>query len=75
MLYEVITLDDRHLVLSLSPKQRYLLTLDRDCLGLVFASHLGVSASNNTVYAGFDYITADGQHCTIKAIERLSDPV
>ena len=64
-------IDDRHLVLSLSPSQSYLLTLVRDCHSLVSASRLGVSASNNTVYAGFDYITADGESCTINSIERL----
>lgn len=65
-------LDERRLVLSLSPKQNYLLTLTRDCYALPFASQLGVSASNNTVYAGFDYITADGERCAIKAINQLS---
>jgi len=64
-------IDERHVVLSLSPTQSFLLTLARDCHSLVFASRLGVSASNNTVYAGFDYITADGESCTINSIERL----
>ena len=66
------TLDERRLVLSLSPKQNYLLTLSRDCRALPSASLLGVSASNHTVYAGFDYITADGERCGIKTINQLS---
>ena len=66
-------LDQRRLVLSLNPMQNYLVTLSRSCHSLPKASHVGVSASNNTVYAGFDYITADGERCAIKAINRLSD--
>jgi len=64
-------IDERRVVLTLSPEQSYLLTLSRDCPSLVYAARLGVSASNNTVYAGFDYITADGESCTINSIERL----
>ncbi len=66
-------LDERRLVLSLNPMQNYLITLSRSCHTLLKASHVGVSASNNTVYAGFDYITADGERCAIKTINRLSD--
>lgn len=65
-------LDEKHLVLSLGPKQNYLVTLAHSCHTLPFATHLGVSASNNTVYAGFDYITADGERCAINAINMLS---
>ena len=65
-------LDSRRLVVSLNAKQNYLVTLNKDCRALPSASHLGVSASNNTVYAGFDYITADGERCHIKTINQLS---
>ena len=65
-------LDERRVVVSTSPKKTYLLTLSHSCHSLPFANHLGVSTSNNTVYAGFDYITADGQRCAIKTINRLS---
>jgi hypothetical protein len=65
-------LDQRRLLLSLGQKQDYLVTLARVCHALPFATQLGVSASNNTTYAGFDYITADGERCAIKAINRLS---
>lgn len=65
-------LDSRRLVVSLNPKQNYLVTLNKHCQALPSASHLGVSASNNTVYAGFDYITADGERCFIKTIKQLS---
>ncbi len=65
-------LDPRHIVLNLNPKQRYLLTLGRDCPGLTFADHLGLSTSNGAVYAGFDYLTADDQRCTIRSITKLN---
>ena len=64
--------DDRHVVISMSRSKNYLLTLRRECPALPFASNFGVSASNNTIYAGFDYITADGRKCSIKTINRLS---
>ena len=63
--------DSRRLVVSLNAKENYLVTLNKDCRALPSASHLGVSASNNTVYAGFDYITADGERCQIKTINQL----
>ena len=65
-------LDQRRLLLSLGHKQNYLVTLAKVCHALPYATHLGVSASNNTVYAGFDYITADGERCTINTINKLS---
>ncbi len=64
--------DKRHLVVSTSPRTSYLLTLRRDCHTLNFASRLGVSSSNNTVYAGFDYVTSDGQRCAIQRINELT---
>ena len=69
--WEVV--DERHLVLSVGPTHRYLVTLSHSCHTLPYATHLGVSASNNTVYAGFDYITADGERCAINTINELSN--
>ena len=65
-------LDARHLVLSLSASKNYLITLRKDCHSLPRAANVGVSASNDTIYAGFDYITADGQRCAIQTINKLS---
>ena len=65
-------LDERRLVLSQSSADSFLLTLSKRCTALPAAHRLGVSASNNTVYAGFDYITADGERCAIHTINRLS---
>ena len=64
--------DNRHLVISISNNKNFLLTLQRDCPSLRFASNLSVSASNNTIYAGFDYVTADGSKCGIESISKLS---
>ena len=65
-------LDERRLLLSLGQKQNYLVTFAKICHALPYATQLGVSASNNTVYAGFDYITVDGERCSIGTINKLS---
>ena len=65
-------IDRLHVVLSLSASRSYLVTLQRDCHALTAPSQLGISSSNNTVYAGFDYVTANGQRCHIKSINKLS---
>ena len=64
-------LDYQHVVVTLDTQQRYLLTLTHMCPKLAIAAELGISASGDTVYAGFDYITADGERCLIKGISRL----
>lgn len=64
--------DQRRVLVSLSASRKYLLTLNRQCPRLDSARSVGVSSSNNTIYAGFDYITADGQRCSIKSISKLS---
>lgn len=65
-------LDTQRLVLSLSAKQSYLVTLANQCHTLPAAQSLGISASGNVAYAGFDYITADGQRCGIHKINRIT---
>lgn len=64
-------LDYQHVVVTLNTQQRYLLTLTHMCPKLAVTAKLGISASGDTVYAGFDYITADGERCLIKGISRL----
>lgn len=64
-------IDHRHVILNFSAEQSYLLTLNRDCHGLTYADHLGVSTSNNAIYAGFDYVSADDQKCAISSINKL----
>ena len=64
-------LDNAHVMVSLADRQQYLVTLHRECIGLRWASHIGVSTSDNTIWAGFDAVTADGQSCLIQEIHRL----
>lgn len=64
-------LDDEHVMLELEAGQHYLLTLNRQCVGLRWARHVGVTASQNTIWAGFDALTADGEACPIRTIHRL----
>ena len=66
-------LDNEHVMVSLADRQQYLVTLNRQCIGLRWAEHIGVSASDNTIWAGFDALTADGQSCQIREIHRLPD--
>jgi len=65
------TIDAHRLVLSLNPKRNYLVTLQSDCFALRHAENLGISTSNDVIYAGFDYVTADGVQCRIQRINEL----
>ncbi len=71
---DVLLLDDEHVVLSMGGDHRYLLTLNRACLGLRWARHVGVTVSDNTIWAGFDRLTADGQACSIREIHLVTAP-
>ena len=64
-------LDNRHAVVKVGNHQNYLLTFTNDCYRLSWAQHVGVSSSNNTIYAGFDYVTADGWQCPIESIRKF----
>ena len=66
--------DDTHVVLEVGPQARYLLTLRQECIGLGFARNVSVTMSNNTIHAGFDAITADGEQCEIRTINPLVKP-
>ena len=63
--------DNRHVVVQLGAQRHYMLTLSQDCYRLNWAQHVGVTSSDNTIYAGFDYVTADGWQCGIERIEQL----
>ncbi len=65
-------IDAQHVVLSLSPDERYLLTLKRQCGGLSWAQNIGVTMSNNTIWAEFDAVTTDGLQCPIERINRVT---
>jgi hypothetical protein len=64
-------LDNAHVMLSAPGDRRYVLTLNRDCVGLRWARHVGVTVSGDTIWAGFDALTADGEACQIREIHLL----
>lgn len=66
-------LDEEHVMLSDGAEKHYLLTLNRECFGLRWARHVGVTVSDNTIWAGFDMLTADGQACSIREIHLVRD--
>lgn len=68
-------LDEGHVLLSTGEEKRYLITLEPDCLGLRFARHVGVTTSDNTIWAGFDSLTADGEACSIREIHLMRRPL
>jgi hypothetical protein len=68
---DLTTVDPSHVLLSTADEVRYLLTLNRDCPELRWARHIGITASGNSIWAGFDALTADGQACQIREIHRL----
>jgi hypothetical protein len=67
-------LDDEHVMLSLTDDHHYLLTLNRECFGLRWARHVGITVSDNTIWAGFDALTADGAACPIREIHLVRPP-
>lgn len=66
------TLDNQHVLLNLDAQDSYLLTLKHQCHGLAWAQNVTVTMSNNTIWAGFDAIQADGLACPIDSIEKIN---
>ena len=66
-------IDNRRLVLDLGNEGSYLLTLKHQCYGLAWAQNITVTMSNDTIWAGFDRVNADGLACPIRSIHRI-DP-
>ena len=64
--------DGQRVLVNVS-QNSYLLTLKHQCHGLSWAQNVSVSMSNNTIWAGFDTIRADGLRCPIDQIWRLDD--
>lgn len=65
-------LDDQHVLVNLPSQNAYLLTLKHQCFGLSWAQNITVTMSNNTIWAGFDAIKADGLQCPIDRISKMS---
>ncbi|MEM8766046.1 MAG: DUF6491 family protein [Pseudomonadota bacterium] len=66
------TVDSQRVLLNLDEQDSYLLTLKHQCVGLTWAQNITVTMSNNTIWAGFDAIEADGRACAIDSIEKIN---
>ncbi|MGD8417389.1 MAG: DUF6491 family protein [Pseudomonadales bacterium] len=66
-------IDNQRVLVNLDEKDTYLLTLKYQCHGLAWAQNVSVTMSNNTIWAGFDEIQADGLACPIHSIQKI-DP-
>jgi hypothetical protein len=64
-------IDNQRVLVNLNAQDSYLLTLKHQCHGLTWAQNVTVSMSNNTIWAGFDAIKADGQACPIHSIQKM----
>ena len=65
------TLDTKHLTLRINNAHSYLLTLQDQCMQLRGARIVGVSMTNQEIWAGYDHVAADGRECRIDTITRL----
>ena len=68
------TLDTRNLTLRVNHAEHYLLTLREPCSYLRGAQLVGVSMTNQEIWADFDHVAADGYECRIDRITRLGRP-
>ena len=66
-------IDNQRVLVELDQQSTYLLTLKHQCHGLAWAQNVTVTMTNNTIWAGFDAIQADGLACPISRIEKV-DP-
>lgn len=66
-------IDNQRVLVNVDETSTFLLTLKHQCHGLAWAQNVSVTMSNNTIWAGFDAIQADGLACPIDRIEKI-DP-
>ena len=64
-------LDTMHVLVSVADAD-YILTLKVACHQLSFAANVAVSMADNTIWADFDYVTADGWQCPIDSIRKIT---
>lgn len=64
-------IDSQHLTLRVNQGKQYLLTLSDPCLQLRGARRIGISMTNQEIWADFDTLSADGYECQIDTITRL----
>jgi len=65
-------IDNQRVLVNLNAQDSYLITLKYQCHGLAWAQNVSVTMSNNTIWAGFDAIKADGLACPIDSIQKMS---
>lgn len=65
------TLDTQHLTLRVNHGKQYLLKLRDPCHRLRGAQLVGISMTNQEIWADFDHVAADGYECRIDTITRL----
>lgn len=65
--------DSLNVLVQIAEEGVFRLTFTEDCYNLRWANNVGLSGSQNKVWAGFDYLTVDGQRCSIGSINRLVD--
>lgn len=66
-------IDTLNVLVQIAEEGIFRLTFTEACYNLRWADNIGLSGSQNQVWAGFDYLTADGQRCSIGSINRLAD--
>jgi len=66
------TLDTQHLTLVVNNADHYLLRLQNRCEHLRGAQLVGISMTNQEIWADYDHVAADGYECRIDRITRLS---
>ena len=64
-------LDTMHVRVTVADAD-YILTLKVACHQLSFAANVEVSMADNTIWADFDYVTADGWQCPIDSIRQVT---
>ena len=65
-------IDKATIVVTQSASKSYVVNLRGECHRLGFSDQVGFSSSNNTIYAGFDYVTVGPQRCAIQSINKIS---
>lgn len=61
-------LGDLELVVWTSPREAYLLQLQRPCTGLTFANTIALTSTQQRVYSRFDSVLFENQRCRISEI-------
>lgn len=64
-------LGDLELVVWTTPREAYLLQLQRPCTGLDFANTIGLTSTQQRVYSRFDSVLFDNQRCRIGEIRKV----